>query len=273
LNRKNRNNALKMLAALLIIAVHISPFYIMINMSLKDESDLSSRWMPALKPYFQNYAHAMARGNLLQAIFNTLVIVLFSVLIIVVAGAMAAYPLSRHTTRKNKIILAVIVGVMMVPHLSVLVPLYKEMVALGGINQYWGIILISATYHLPMSIYMYTNFIGTVPKELDEAALIDGCSRLGVFFRIILPNLKATTTSIVILTGVGIWNDYQFQLYFLQKMRMRTITLAMTTFFTDTKQDMGAAAAAAFIVVILPIAIYISLQKYFVKGAMDSAVK
>ena len=77
---------------------------------------------------------------------------------------------------------------------------------------------------------MYSNFIGTIPRELDEAAMIDGCSRMQVFFRIILPSLKATTASVIIWTSVGIWNDYQFQLYFLQKPQFRTITLAITTF-------------------------------------------
>ena len=256
------------LLALLIAALHISPFYIMINMSLKTLSDRSSRWMPALHPHFENYVTAME-----HAMWNTFQITALSVIIIVVAGAMAAYPLARKASRKNQIILTFIVGVMMVPQLSILVPLYKEMVTLKGINKLWGIVIVSATFHLPMAIYMYSNFIRSIPKELDEAAMIDGCSRMQAFFQVILPCLKSTTVSVIILNGVGIWNDYQFQLYFLQKPAMRTITLAISTFFTDSKQDLGAAAAAAFIVVLPPVLIYIFLQKYFVKGAMDSAVK
>ena len=273
MKKQKRTDRWKMLAALLIIALHISPFYIMINMSLKPLSDRSSRWMPALKPYFHNYVTAMETGNLIRAISNTALIVFCSVLILVVVGAMAAYPLARHGTKRNQIILTFIVGVMMVPQLSILVPLYKEMVALKGINHIWGIVIVSATFHLPMSIYMYSNFIRTIPTDLDEAAMIDGCSRLQAFFRVILPCLKSTTVSVIILNGVGIWNDYQFQLYFLQKPALRTITLAITTFFTDSKQDLGSAAAAAFIVVLIPIVLYIALQKYFVRGAMDSAVK
>ena len=256
------------LLALLIAALHISPFYIMINMSLKTLSDRSSRWMPALHPHFENYVTAMEHGNLMSAMWNTFQITALSVIIIVVAGAMAAYPLARKASRKNQIILTFIVGVMMVPQLSILVPLYKEMVTLKGINKLWGIVIVSTTFHLPMAIYMYSNFIRSIPKELDEAAMIDGCSRMQAFFQVILPCL-----SVIILNGVGIWNDYQFQLYFLQKPAMRTITLAISTFFTDSKQDLGAAAAAAFIVVLPPVLIYIFLQKYFVKGAMDSAVK
>ena len=104
----------------------------------------------------------------------------------------------------------------MVPQLSILVPLYKEMVSLKGINHLWGIVIVSATFHLPMAIYMYSNFIKSIPKDLDEAAMIDGCSMMQSFFYVILPCLKSTTVSVVILNGVGIWNDYQFQLYFLQ---------------------------------------------------------
>ncbi|WP_432627533.1 carbohydrate ABC transporter permease [Brotaphodocola sp.] len=271
--KKKDRTWLQTLVALLIIALHITPFYIMINMSLKELSDRSSRWMPALHPYFQNYPTAIEHGNLLSAMWNTWVIAFLSVIIIVVAGAMAAYPLARKMSRRNRIILTLIVGVMMVPQLSILVPLYKEMVSLKGINHFWGIVIVSATFHLPMAIYMYSNFIKSIPKDLDEAAMIDGCSMMQSFFYVILPCLKSTTVSVIILNGVGIWNDYQFQLYFLQKPAMRTITLAISTFFTDSKQDLGAAAAAAFIVVLPPVLAYIFLQKYFVKGAMDSAVK
>lgn len=271
--KKKDRTWLQTLVALLIIALHITPFYIMVNMSLKELSDRSSRWMPALHPYFQNYPTAIEHGNLLSAMWNTWIIAFLSVIIIVVAGAMAAYPLARKTSRRNRIILTLIVGVMMVPQLSILVPLYKEMVSLKGINHLWGIVIVSATFHLPMAIYMYSNFIKSIPKDLDEAAMIDGCSMMQSFFYVILPCLKSTTVSVIILNGVGIWNDYQFQLYFLQKPAMRTITLAISTFFTDSKQDLGAAAAAAFIVVLPPVMAYIFLQRYFVKGAMDSAVK
>lgn len=265
---------LKTLVSFLIIGLHIVPFYILINMSLKAPSERTSRWLPPSKLYFENYGNAMETGNLLQTMGNTMLIVVVSCLLIVIIGAMAAYPLSRNNTnKKNRRILGFILGIMMVPQLSILVPLYKELVAMGGINTYWGVIIVSTTFNLPMSIYMYTNFIGSIPKELDEAALIDGCSKLQVFFKIILPSLKSVTASVIIWNAVGIWNDYQFSLYFLQKPQFRTITLAITTFFTESKTDMGAAAAAAFIVVLPPVIMYIFLQKYFVQGAMDSAVK
>jgi raffinose/stachyose/melibiose transport system permease protein len=271
--KQKKINAIKSIVAAVIILFHIAPLYILCTMSLKSLSDVGSRWSLPKQLYFQNFQTAMDVGNLLQALKNTLIIVVFSVAIIVVVSAMAAYPLSRLTSKTNKWILGFIVGVMMVPQLSILVPLYKELVAMKGINHFWGVILVSATFNLPMAIYMYTNFISAIPKELDEAAMIDGCSRMAVFYRIILPSLKPVTASVIIWTSVGIWNDYQFQLYFLQKPKMQTITLAITKFFTDSRTDMGAAAAAALIVVLPPVIMYILLQKQFVQGAMDSAVK
>ena len=197
-----------------------------------------------------NFSTALAKGNLVHAVFNTLLITVVAVVLIVLVGAMAAYPLSRVKTKMNRLILSFIVSVMMVPPLSVLVPLYKTMVAIGGINRFWGIIMVSVTYNLPISIFLFTNFIATIPRELDEAGLI-----------------------VVILTSVYIWNDYAFQLYFLQKSQCRTITLAIASFFTENASDLNAGAAAALLAIVPPILLYLSMQKYFIKGIADGAVK
>ena len=270
---KKKTSIFKTIIAAIIIIFHLAPLYILCSMSLKSLSDTGSRWALPKALYFENFINAVEVGNLFTALKNTFIIVVVSVFIIVTVSAMAAYPLSRMATKRNRFILSFIVGIMMIPQLSILVPLYKQMVAMKGINHFWGVIIVSATFNLPMAIYMYSNFISAIPKELDEAAMIDGCSRLSVFYRIILPSLKPVTASVIIWTSVGIWNDYQFQLYFLQKPKLQTITLAITKFFTDSRTDMGAASAAAIIVVLPPVLMYILLQKQFVQGAMDSAVK
>ena len=256
-----RWNWLKSIAAIAVSIFFFAPFYIILSLSFKARTDSDA------------YAYALDRGDIGLAICNTLVVTVFSVLLVLIFGAVAAYPLARHKTRINKFILSCFVGVMMVPPLSVLVPIYKELVSLGGINTYWGIILITVTYNLPMSVFMFTNFITGIPKELDEAALIDGCSQFMIFPRIILPNMVPVISSVLILTGVVIWNDYSFQLYVLQKPKLKTITLAISSFFTEGNSNMPAAAAAA-VLSVLPVAIiYLCLQKYFIKGTMDSAIK
>ncbi|WP_313182615.1 carbohydrate ABC transporter permease [Lacrimispora sp.] len=263
----------KIFIALFILLIHFIPFYILISVSFKRQMDLSSRWQFPNYIYWENFIIAMVKGDLIRALGNTLFITVASVSLIVIFGSMAAYPLARVASSFNRFVLAFILAVMMIPPLSVLVPLYKTMILLKGINSYWGIVLISVTYDLPIAIFLYSNFISTIPKELDEAAMIDGCSRLEAFYRIILPSLKPVTASVIILTGVYIWNDYSFQLYILQRKNMRTVTLAIASFFTENAANLNAGAAASLLVIIPPILLYLAMQKYFVKGITDGAVK
>ena len=270
---KTRWNWLKSIIAIVISLFFFAPFYIILSLSFKSRADRTSYWLFPEKPTFDAYAYALDKGDIWLAICNTLIVTVFSVVLVLVLGSIAAYPLARHKTRMNKLILSAFVGVMMVPPLSVLVPIYRELVMMGGINTFWGIILVTVTYSLPTSVFMFTNFIGGIPKELDEAALIDGCSQFMIFPRIILPNMAPVISSVLILTGVSIWNDYSFQLYVLQRPKLRTITLAISSFFSEGNTNMPAAAAAT-VISVLPLAIiYLCLQKYFVKGSMDSAVK
>lgn len=263
----------KIPVSVIILLIHFIPFYILISVSFKEQMDLTSRWSLPTYLSFENFILALEKGGLLRALINTAIITVISVILIVITGSMAAYPLSRVKSKANRTLLSIILAVMMIPPLSVLVPLYKTMVSIGGVNTYWGIILISVTYNLPISIFLFSNFIATIPEALDEAAMIDGCSRISVFYRIILPNLKPVTASVIILTGVYIWNDYSFQMYMLQKKQMRTATLAIGSFFTENAANLNAGAAAALLVIIPPIILYLTMQKYFVKGISDGAVK
>lgn len=270
----NSKNYIKNFISIILMIIYFAPFYIILSLSMKQNTDRSSYWQfPFRNLDLSSYKYAIFDGKIGLAIKNTLIVTIFSVLLIVVIGAYASYPLARVKTKFNKFVLSVFVGVMVVPPLSVLVPLYKEMAYLGGINTYWGIILITTTYGLPLAIFMFTNFITTIPLELDEAALLDGCSQFLIFQRIILPNMAPVTSSIIILTGISIWNDYSFQLYMLQKPKLKTMTLAMSSFFSEGRVNLPAAAAAAVIAVVPLIIVYLKLQKYFVNGAMDSAVK
>lgn len=265
----------KFLLGLFISLVHIIPFYITITVALKSKSDNSSRWsLPALDSiYWENFSKAITEGNLLLAMRNSLIITSVSIVLIVGIGAMAAYPLARIRTKFNAVVLNFALAVMMVPPLSMLVPLYKNLADLGGINTFWGGIVVITTFQLPLSIFLYSNFIKTIPKDLDEAASIDGASRMSIFWRIILPLLKPVTATVVILTGVWVWNDYQFSVFILNREEVRPLTLAISGFFSSGSNDFGAAAAAALIAILPIVILYVALQKYFVKGAVDGAVK
>lgn len=253
--------------------IHFAPFYVVFTIAFKPKTDLSSRWAMPSELYLDNFKLAIENAKIMLSIRNSMIITIITVTLVMLIGALAAYPLSRVKTKFNTMILLLVVGIMMVPPLSVLVPLLRMLNVMGLISTFPGIILVLLTFQLPLSIFLYSNFIGTIPITLDEAATIDGCNKVQTFWHVILPLLKPVTASVVILAGVQIWNDYQFSLYLLQKAEMRVVTLAVSTFFASNSSNPGAAAAAALIA-IAPIAtLYIFLQKYFVKGMVDGAVK
>lgn len=273
MSKHTKENLFRIPVLLVIFAVYLSPFIVLLNISFKPVTDLSSHWRFPEQPTLENFRTAIQQGGILPALLHSFIIMAAAVLLIVVVGSLAAYPLARNKSRTNKIVKSFILGIMMVPPLSILVPLYSVLVGIGGINQYWGIILTLLTFELPMSIFMYTNFISSIPAALDEAAAIDGCGPIRSFFYIILPQLKSVTASVVILTGIHCWNDYQFSLYILQSSGMRTVTLAISSFFSQTTSNLNAASAAAFLAIMPVVVCFLFLQKYFIKGMVDSAVK
>jgi raffinose/stachyose/melibiose transport system permease protein len=181
--------------------------------------------------------------------------------------------LARYPSRFNRGVRIFFLSIMMIPALSLLVPIYVLLLRIGGLNRYHGIVPVHVAFNLPLAIYMFSNFIKTIPAELDEAALIDGCSVYAIFYRIIVPLLKPVVVSVIILTAVPVWNDYQYSVYFLHRPNMRVITLAVASFFQQSGSNPNVAAATALLAIIPILLLYIILQKYFIKGMVDGAIK
>ncbi|MFS0725461.1 carbohydrate ABC transporter permease [Paenibacillus sp. 1P07SE] len=254
-------------------AVSLVPLYIALTVSLKRTSDLSSRWLLPGYLHLEHYTKALHESGLLRAAGNSLLLTACTAALIVIVGAMSAYPLARVRSRASRWITNLVLAVMMIPSLSIIVPLYSVMVGLDAINTYWGMILVLTTYNVPLAIFLYANFIRTIPRELDEAAMIDGYSIYSVFYRIILPQLKPVTAAVLIVKGLKVWNDYEFALYFLQRTEKHTVTLTIARFFSEFSSDINAASAAALLAVVPVTAAFLLLQKYFVAGLSDGAVK
>lgn len=261
------------LIMVIIMVLYFVPFYILITVSLKNQTDLSTRW--ALPNYFNldNFASAWQNANLARAFFNDLIITGLVILLLIIVGSLSSYPLARYRSKLNKTMYMVFISAMVIPPLSILVPLYKFYAGIGAMDTYWGIILLHLTFQLPITIFLYTGFISTLPRELDEAALIDGCTRFSVFFKILFPLLKPITATVIIMTGINVWNDYQFSIFFLQQTDMKTITVALSSFFGSTTNHISWVAAGSLLGSLPMIAVYLFLQKYFVSGLSAGAVK
>jgi len=256
---------------LLISLIYLIPIYVLVGISFKPQSDLSSYWQFPKSATFDNFMYAIQKGHIFNSIKNSLIITAFSLIVLV--GALTSYPLARKNVKFTKFIRNFSLAIMMVPPLSILVPLYATLVDYNGINQYWGLVVTLLTFELPMSIFMFTNFIRAIPNALDEAAQIDGAGPARTFYQIILPQLKPVTASVIILTGIHCWNDYQFSLYIMQKTAMKTITVAISSFFSQETSNLNAAAAAALIAILPVVVLFLALQQYFIKGMVDSAIK
>jgi raffinose/stachyose/melibiose transport system permease protein len=265
--------ALRYFAALLICVAHLIPFYLLVNIALKTTRDTSSRWALPQYLYLENFVQAWSQARLGQALSNTFIITFCSVTMVILVGILASYPLARYPTRWNNFIYNFSVATLIVPALTVLVPLYRLVVQIHGINTYWAIALVHTTFFLPIVIFLYTGFIRTIPKELDEAALIDGCSRYEIFFRIIFPLLKPVTASVIIVIMLGVWNDYRFSLFLLQRRSVQTVPLVLSQFFSQFQNNLPLAAAGSLLSMAPMALVYLFLQRYFISGLAEGAVK
>lgn len=183
----------KYIVAFFIILINALPLYVLIEMSLKQSTDLASRLTWPDYIYLGNYLKILknaGQSNLLNAFKNTILVTACVVGIEVFCGCLAAYPLARLQTKFNEWIRSVNLAIMMIPPVSILVGVYSILVKFNGINTHWALILVTAAFGLPLSIYLYTNYITAIPRALDEAATIDGANRLQCFLHIILPQLN-----------------------------------------------------------------------------------
>jgi raffinose/stachyose/melibiose transport system permease protein len=257
-----------------IAVIHIVPFYILITMSLKRNNDFSSRWAFPSHISWANFTDAWQQASLGPAFLNTTIITVVAAALLIFFGSLAAYPLARRTTRLNRYVFVFFIAIMVIPPLTALVPLYKMVVAMGMINTRTIAILNNTAAFLPLTIFLYAGFIkSTIPKELEEAALIDGATTLGIFFKVIFPLLKPVTATVLILSCVYIWNDYQFAIFFLQDKSVHTITVAMSSFFSQNVDNLNLVAAAALMAILPMTVLFLFLQKYFIKGLAAGSVK
>lgn len=267
----------KTLVALVVIAgcvLQLIPFYLAVTTAFKEQSDLSSVWwFPFTAVTWGNFAEAIASGGVLRATYNSAVVTVISTALTCILAALAAYPLARRRTRTNRVIEFVILAVMMVPPLAILVPLYSLLNGLGLLDTYTGLILPLTCLELPRAIFLYTQFLRAVPLSLEEAARMDGATRLQTLRVIIFPLLKPVTVTVIILTAVYVWNEFALSSYIMTSTDMRTLAPSIAAFFGANGSNVNAAVAASLIGVIPMLIAYLFLQRYFMKGMLAGAEK
>lgn len=254
----------------------LSPFYLILVNSFKTKKEflLSTLSMPDAI-VFDNYFKAMQKMGFVTALKNSLVITVTSVILIVLFSSMTAWMLVRTKGKMSNLIFYGFVASMLIPFQSVMLPLVDLFGAdkLNLINTYQGIVFMYMGFGASLSVVLFHGFIKGIPKELEEAALIDGCNKYQTFFYIVLPLLKPISVTVAILNGMWIWNDFLLPSLVLQEKALRTIPLS-TKYFFGTYQADWTLAMAGLILAIIPIVIfYFFAQKHIIKGAIDGAIK
>lgn len=266
---------LRYIVILAICLICLFPFLILIILSLNSpQRNFYEGNMFIPDGYFINYIDGWRKSNIGHAMINSAMITIETLVLIVVLGALAGYSIARVQSKLNKTVYAVFMCCMMVPGIIITVPLYRLMIKINAMNTWWGMACICATLAMPQSVFIFSNFVKTLPRELEEAALIDGCSRMQTFWRIIFPLLKPSISAVIILNGFGIWNNYSQAVFFLQDSSKHNVPQALSVFFQQFAGAQWNLLAATAVIAIVPVVIaFLLFQKNLMQGLTDGAIK
>jgi raffinose/stachyose/melibiose transport system permease protein len=261
---------------LVIIAViWIAPFVFIVFTSLKSNSTVmgTGAFSPPAEVAWDNFANAWQRGNFAATVVNSTVITVIKVPLGLMISAMAAYALSRIRFWGHRAIFLAIVFGTMIPFQVMLAPIFKQVNNFGLINTYVGIILPYLAFGVPYQVFILHGFFKEVPKELSEAALIDGASHFTVFRRIFLPVSLPVLAALLIIDFVATWNEFAMALVILQDPDRWTLPLGLMSFQSQFARDYGQLNAAIVMTVLPATIVYLIFQRYFVSGLTSGAVK
>lgn len=257
--------------------VYILPILIVLLNSFKKKVYINKEpfRIPSGKTFasIENYISAIDKYDLLSAVGWTVFITVGSVLVILVCTSMCAWYITRVTTTFTKLFYLLCVFSMVVPFQMVMFTL--SLVAdRTGLRTPWGIIIIYLGFGAGLAVFMFCGFVKSIPLEIEEAAMIDGCTPLRTFFSVVLPIMKPTYISVGILETMWIWNDFLLPYLVLDLNKYRTISIAIQYMKGSYgRVDMGAVMAALILAVIPVIIFYLSCQKHIIKGVAAGAVK
>lgn len=248
------------------------PIYLVFVNSLKTKAEASSMGV-GLPTTLQwgNFITVIEKGKLLGAFGNSMLYAFAATVIGITVASLAAYVLSRNRSRLNRVIyFFIIMGIAMPTNF---VTLTKVMQLTHLINTQFGIILLYASSQIPFTVFLVYAFIETLPRELDEAAIIDGCSPLRLFFSIIYPLLTPVLVTSAVLNFLGIWNEFLTPLYYLNRSSYWPMTLAVYNFFGQFQSDWSLVSADVVLTILPVIIIYIMAQRFILSGMVAGAVK
>lgn len=274
MKKKNILNAVKFVIVSFLFVIYVIPFLVAIINSFKTRQQVVDN--PFALPSsinIQNYIDAFNKMHYVSAFMNSLIITVCSVFIIVIFSSMTAYIFVRRNWKINKLMFFVMIASMIIPFQGIMIPLVKIYGSIGMLNSKWALIYMYLGFGTSLAVFMYHGFLKSIPLELEEAAMIDGATKLQIFWKVVFPLLKPTTMTIVILDMLWIWNDYLLPVLVLQTIGQRTLPLSTFYFYGTYTADYGLVTAGLVMTIVPVIIVYLALQKNILNGVLQGSIK
>ena len=258
-----------------IVVFCLFPFYWLLNISLKAGPDLSSGHAFPPHPTLANYKSIFQNNDFTHALLNSAIVSLVTTLLALVVGSFAAYALARLKFRGKALLLGLVLSVTTFPAIAVAAPLFKLWTDLGIYNSYEGLIIPYLAVALPLAIYILVSFFAEIPKDLEEAALVDGATRFQAFTKVVIPLAAPGLATAGILTFIFAWNEFLLAITLTSSSSARTVPAAIAFFTgsTEHEQPLGTISAASVVISIPLIFLVLFFQKRIVAGLTAGAVK
>jgi len=270
-----RSRAAILMSVVGTVAACTAPFLWMAISSVTGTRELYSvppHWLPHA-PTVEHYGKVLFASNIPRYFLNSVIISAASTAIAVVLAVFASYGFARFRFRGKRQAQAFVLVGQLLPTSAIVVPLFITLKHLGLVNTYLGLILVYTILTLPLSVWMMTSYFRAIPVELEEAAIIDGASRLSILFRITLPLSLPGVVAVVMYAFVTTWNEFILALVFAQDSRVKTLPIGIAEFMGEFTTDWGAVMSAALIMSLPIAAMFFALQRLFVSGLAAGAVK
>lgn len=261
------------LAAAIVMALF--PALWMFISSLKDASEIFSL-PPSFvveHPSFENYYRVLFETTVPRAFFNSLLISVITTGMVILIAAFAAYGFARFALPGGKALSTGLLFGQMMPAVVLLVPLFKIYSSIGFIDTYRVNIVTNLAVNMPMAVLTITAFFRSIPEEMDEAAMIDGCSRIGAMFRIVMPNSAPGLVTAGIFAFLNTWEEFMFSMNFVNSAKYKTLAVAIKEFKGQFIIDWGGMMSAAVVISFPVLLVFLFCNKYFIKGLTSGSVK
>ena len=276
--KRKVSTAIRYTLLILVGFIMVYPLIWMVGATFKTNSEIfTSAWFLPKNPVFDGYSNAFksygGKISLITSLINTYKIVIPKVIFTVVSATIAAYGFGRFDFKGKKIFFALLMSTLFLPQVVLNAPQYIMFNKWKWVNTYLPLIVPSLFAADTYFVFMLIQFLRGVPKELEEAAKIDGCTGMGALFRVVLPIAKPGLISVAIYTYIHAWEEFLFALNLSTSTRTRTLPIAIHMFAGEFSVDWGSTMAASAVVAFPVLLIFLSCNKYFVKGMADGAVK